>query len=122
MGKSEQMEEQDSQPDSGQDYVYFSDLLELMPQIPDSSIISRTVFDDDQLKGTLFGFAAGQELSEHTASRPAILHFLTGEAELTLGSERTVAQPGTWVHMPAHLPHSIVAQTPVVMLLLLLRR
>jgi quercetin dioxygenase-like cupin family protein len=31
------------------------------------------------------------------------------------------AQPGTWVHMPPNMPHSITAKTPVVMLLLLLR-
>jgi hypothetical protein len=28
------------------------------------------------------------------------------------------AQPGTWVHMPTGLRHSIQAKTPVVMLLL----
>ena len=78
------------------------------------------VGSDDQLKGVLFGFAEGQELSEHTAAKPAILHFLSGEAQLTLGEDILEARPGTWVHMPAHLPHSVLAQTPVVMLLLLL--
>jgi len=28
----------------------------------------------------VFGFAQGEELSEHTASMPAVLHFLQGEA------------------------------------------
>jgi quercetin dioxygenase-like cupin family protein len=69
----------------------------------------------------LFGFAQGEELSEHTASMPAILHFLKGEAQLTLGSDQQQATPGTWVHMPAGLRHSIHARTPVVMLLLLLK-
>jgi quercetin dioxygenase-like cupin family protein len=73
------------------------------------------------MKGTLFGFAAGQELSEHTASRAAVLHFLSGDALLTLGSDTFDARPGTWAHMPAHLPHSIVAREPTVMLLLLMR-
>jgi hypothetical protein len=31
------------------------------------------------------------------------------------------ARPGTWVHMPTGLRHSIQAKTPVVMLLLLLK-
>ena len=103
------------------DYTYFDDVQALLPEIADDSIISRTYLDDRNVKGILFGFAAGQELSEHTASRPAILHFLSGEADLTLGSDTMAAKPGTWVHMPAHLPHSIVARTPVVMILLMVR-
>lgn len=103
------------------DYTYFDDVQALLPEIADDSIISRTYLDDKNVKGILFGFAAGQELSEHTASRPAILHFLSGEADLTLGSDTMAAKPGTWVHMPAHLPHSIVARTPVVMILLMVR-
>ncbi|WP_322815720.1 cupin domain-containing protein [Chloroflexus sp.] len=89
--------------------------------IPDDSTISRTIYQDDQIKAVLFGFAAGQELSEHTAATPAIMHFVQGEAQVTLGQEVVEAKPGTWVHMPAHLPHSIQAHTPVIMLLLLLR-
>ncbi|ABY33578.1 MAG TPA: cupin domain-containing protein [Chloroflexus aurantiacus] len=89
--------------------------------IPDDSTISRTIYQDDQIKAVLFGFAAGQELSEHTAATPAIMHFVQGEARVTLGQEVVEAKPGTWVHMPAHLPHSIQAHTPVIMLLLLLR-
>jgi ferredoxin len=87
---------------------------------PDS-IVSRTLHGDDGVKAVIFGFAAGQELSEHTASMPATLVFLQGEADLKLGEDRMSAQPGTWVHMPPNMPHSITAKTPVVMLLLLLR-
>ena len=89
--------------------------------IPADSIISRTIYQDEQIKAILFGFAAGQELSEHTASMPAILHIVQGEASLTLGNDAMDGAAGTWVHMPAHLPHSITATTPVVMLLLLLK-
>ncbi len=103
------------------DYTHIDDLEALIPQVAEDTIISRTFLDGEDVKGILFGFAAGQELSEHTASRPAILHFLSGEADLTLGSDTSVAQPGTWVHMPANLSHSIVARTPVVMILLLVR-
>ena len=101
------------------DYTYIPNLSDLMVEVPTDSILSRTFFTDERVKAVLFGFAAGQELSEHTASRPAILHFLQGEAHLTLGDDSMEAGPGTWVHMPPQLPHSIVAKTPVVMLLLL---
>ncbi|MFP4438977.1 MAG: cupin domain-containing protein [Chloroflexaceae bacterium] len=89
--------------------------------IPDDGTISRTVYQDAQVKAVLFGFAAGQELSEHTAAMAAVLHFVQGEARVTLGAKVVEAQANTWVHMPPHLPHSIVAKTPVVMLLLLLK-
>ena len=108
------------EPKSGLDFTYIDDLLGMMTDIPSDSIVSRTFYGDDGVKGILFGFAAGQELSEHTAARPAILHFLSGEAELTLGEEKLSAGPGTWIHMEARLPHSVLAQTRVVMLLLLL--
>jgi quercetin dioxygenase-like cupin family protein len=52
---------------------------------------------------------------------PAVLHFLQGEARLTLGDDTLEAKAGSWVHMPKGLRHSIQAKTPVVMLLLLLK-
>ena len=101
-------------------YTYFSDLAnEVQP--PDKSVLSRTLYNEDRLKPVLFGFAQGEELSEHMASMPAVLHFLQGEAKLTLGDDPLEARPGTWVHMPKGLRHSIQAKTPVVMLLLLLK-
>jgi quercetin dioxygenase-like cupin family protein len=101
----------------------YTHILELAKAVepPDKGILSRTLFNDDRLKAVLFGFGQGEELSEHTASMPAVLHFLQGEAKLTLGDDTVEAQPGTWVHMPTGLRHSIQAKTPVVMLLLLLK-
>ena len=104
------------------DHQFIPDLAALLADVPADSILSRTFFDGEDVRGVLFRFAAGQELSEHTASSPAILHFLSGEATLTLGDETLEARAGSWAHMPANLKHSIHAQTPVTMLLLLLKR
>ncbi len=90
-------------------------------EIPAESTISRTLYQDEHLKAVLFGFAAGQELSEHTAAVAAVLHIVQGEAHLTLGDTAVTAHSNTWIHMPPRLPHSIRALTPVVMLLLLLK-
>ena len=103
-----------------EEYLHFENLAESVTISPDS-IVSRTLRADSQAKMIVFGFDAGQELSEHTASVPAVMHFLQGEADLTLGGETQKAAAGTWVWMPAQLPHSIVARTPVVMLLTRLR-
>lgn len=101
-------------------FFYTPDLLNLIPEVPSDSILSRTFYTTDGLKAILFSFAAGQELSEHTSSRPAILHFLAGTADLTLGDKIKTAEPGTWAYMQPRLPHSVIARTDVVMLLLLL--
>jgi quercetin dioxygenase-like cupin family protein len=101
-------------------YTHFSDLAKEV-QPPEKGILSRTLYNDDRLKAVGFGFAQGEELSEHTASMPAILHFLRGEARLTLGDDDLEAGPGTWVHMPRGMRHCVQARTPVVLLLLLLK-
>jgi quercetin dioxygenase-like cupin family protein len=89
--------------------------------IPKDGIITRAVYQDDSTKAVIFGFSAGQELSEHTAAVPAIMHFLKGEARVTLGHESIEAHAGTWVHMQRGLAHSVLAKTDVVMLLVLLK-
>ncbi len=101
-------------------YLYFEDLAQSV-QISPGSIVSRSLHGDERTKVVLFGFDAGQELSEHTASIPAIIHILSGEAELNLGGETKKATAGSWAWMPANLPHGIVAKTPVVMLLNMLK-
>jgi quercetin dioxygenase-like cupin family protein len=90
-------------------------------EIPKDGTLSRTIYQDEQIKAVLFGFDAGQELSEHTASVPAVLQIISGQASITLGSETLALEPGAWVHMEAKLSHSIRATTPLVMLLVMLK-
>jgi quercetin dioxygenase-like cupin family protein len=100
--------------------TYFADLIaEATP--PTGGILSRTLFADEQLKLVLFAFDAGQELSEHTAARPVIVQILAGTGALSVGAELYEARPGTWLHMPARTPHSLKAETPLVMLLTMLK-
>jgi quercetin dioxygenase-like cupin family protein len=101
-------------------YTHISDLAK-ETQPPEKGILSRTLFNDEKVKAVIFGFGQGEELSEHTASMPAILHFLQGEATVTLGDDTLEGKAGTWVHMPTGQRHSIQAKTPVVMLLLLMK-
>jgi len=102
-------------------YTYIADLSKELRDIPTGSIISYTLYNDNHLKAVLFGFAPGQELSEHTSSMPAIIYIAQGEAHLTLGDDSIEARAGAWVHIPPQLRHSIYAKTPVVMLLLLIK-
>ena len=101
-------------------YTLVAELAESM-ETPADGTLSRTLYQDERLKVVLFSFSAGQELSEHTASTPAVMHFLTGESDVTLGPDRVTARAGTWIHMQPHLLHSIRTRTPVAMLLSLIK-
>ena len=101
-------------------YTHIVDLA-VQAEPPAQGILSRTIHNDEQLKAVVFGFDEGQELTEHTASKPAILQIIRGEATLTLGDDTIEAQAGAWTHMPAGLRHAVKATTPMVMLLLLLK-
>ena len=102
------------------DYACFLDLAQEAPP-PAEGIVNRVIFQDERTKAVIFGFAAGEELSEHTAAKPAMLYFVQGQATVGLGDDRQEAQAGTWIHMSAKLKHSIQAKTPTVMLLVLLK-
>lgn len=104
-----------------ENYNLYPDLLALAPEVPDGSILSRTFYKDDRLSMVLFSFAPGEELSEHTSAFPAILHFLSGRARLKLGEDESIVEAGSWARMDPKLPHTVVAETPVVMLLIMLR-
>lgn len=98
-------------------YELIQNLMAQVKEIPGKSIVSQTISQDDKARYILFAFAAGEELSEHTASKQAVMHFIKGEADILLGEDKAEAQAGTWVRMSPNLPHSIFAKTDVLMLL-----
>jgi quercetin dioxygenase-like cupin family protein len=99
----------------------FVENIETEVPIPDKGILSHTLFNDEAMKVVAFGFSQGQELSAHTAPMAAILYFIKGDAELTLGAEKRNVRAGAFVHMPPETPHGIFANTPVAMLLFMLK-
>lgn len=104
------------------DHLFIKNVIERIPDIPEDSIVSRTIYADNQIKIILFGFAEGQELSEHTASIPAIIHILDGKARITVDQELFDATAGSWIFMKPNTPHSLFAETPVNMLLYMIER
>lgn len=90
-------------------------------ETPDDGIVSRAIYNDDDVRVVHFSFATGQQLSDHTAPMPVTLEVVEGEATITLGDDVIEGRPGTWLHMPANTPHSVVARTPLVLLLTLLK-
>jgi quercetin dioxygenase-like cupin family protein len=96
-------------------------LLELSAEDTEN-ILLQPVFQDELLKVTLFSLASGQSLKQHSSSKPALLQIIHGKALLGLGDDTLEAKAGDWVHMPAHLPHSIQAITTLHFLLTILKQ
>jgi quercetin dioxygenase-like cupin family protein len=101
-------------------YHWIPNLVSETPHIPEDSIISRTIYSDDRVKVILFTFAAGQELSDHTSSSTAILHFISGSAKLKIEEDEIESKDQAWLYLPPNMPHSIYAITEVTMLLYLI--
>lgn len=95
-------------------------LTEELP-IPESGKQSVILIDNPKIKAILFSFAAGAGLAEHVAPLDATIQIISGMAALTVVDEVVDGKPGTWIHMVAKTPHSIRAETPVVMLLTLVK-
>lgn len=91
-------------------------------ELPRDGILSRAIHSDDDVRVVLFSFAAGQQLSDHTAAMPVTLEVVEGEADIGLEGEMVDARPGTWMYLPANTPHSVTARTPLTLLLTLLKR
>jgi quercetin dioxygenase-like cupin family protein len=90
-------------------------------QVPEKGILSHTLFNDDSVKLILFGFAPGQELTAHTAPMPATIQILQGQAEITLGEEKVDVATGCLIHMQPQLVHGVVAKSPLLLLLTLVK-
>lgn len=103
------------------DYKFFPDLAAEV-NIPQDGILSRVLYTDDHVRVVIFGFAPGQELTEHTSKMPALLHVLSGELKLKLGGKDEMeAKAGTLVHMAPNLAHGLLAKTPCTVLLTLIK-
>ncbi len=87
----------------------------------EGSIVSRTLVKRNGGNLTLFAFAAGQALSEHSAPFDAVVQILDGQAELSIGGQKVPATAGQTVLMPANVPHAVQATAPFKMLLMMIR-
>jgi quercetin dioxygenase-like cupin family protein len=90
-------------------------------QYQDDAIVSRTLIKSDAGNVSLFAFAKGQELSEHTAPFDALVHILDGNAEIRVNQDTHVVKAGELLNMPANEPHALKAVQPFKMLLTMMK-
>ena len=84
-----------------------------------NGIVSRTVLRTANSRVVLFGFAEGQELTEHTSTQHAVIQMLSGECEFSLAGKANNLKAGDLLYMPPNLPHAVRATKQFSMLLTL---
>jgi len=95
--------------------------LETMIEYQEGSVVSRTVIGKKSGTVTLFAFAAGQGLSEHTAPYDALAYILDGSAEIHISGKPFQLEKGEMIIMPANQPHALSAARPFKMLLVMIK-
>lgn len=86
-----------------------------------NGIVSRTLLRTANSRVVLFGFAEGQELTEHTSTQHALVEVLSGECEFSLAGKPHNLKAGDFLHMPPNLPHAAKATKQFSMLLTLFK-
>lgn len=97
-----------------------ADLLAMI-QEAEQGIVSKSIVENEHHKIIHFTLAPGQELSEHTASVPAVIQIIDGEGTVTLGGKAYEASPGKLFYMPADLKHAVRGPGRLVFLLTMFR-
>jgi quercetin dioxygenase-like cupin family protein len=95
--------------------------LEGMVEFAQDGIVSKTIVDEPHSKVVLFCMAAGQSLSEHTASVPATIHVTGGVGTIILDGNDVKGVPGTFVFMPKNQLHALKAEKDMVFVLHLMK-
>ena len=84
-----------------------------------NGIVSRTLLRTETTRLVLFGFAEGQELTEHTSTQQAIIQILSGTCEFSLAGQPRPLKAGDLLYMPPNLRHAVKATSSFSMLLML---
>ena len=94
-----------------------SRLIETQP----GSVVSRVLLKRKTGNVTLFAFAPGQDLSEHTAPFDALLQVLQGQATISIAGTPFTVLAGEAILLPAGKPHAVQAVSALHMLLTMIR-
>lgn len=95
-------------------------LLELL-EYQEGSVVSRVLLKKSTGTITLFAFAAGEGLSEHSTPHDAVVEILDGTAKITIGGKAHTVEAGQGLLLPAGIPHALTAETAFKMLLTMIR-
>jgi quercetin dioxygenase-like cupin family protein len=87
----------------------------------EGAIVSKTVLKKESGNISLFAFAKGEALSEHTAPFDAMIQVVEGKGEVTIGGSPFILESGQTIIMPANIPHSVKAVEKFKMVLTMIK-
>jgi len=87
----------------------------------DGGIVSKTVLKKQTGNISLFAFAKGEALSEHTAPFDALIQVVDGRGEIVIGGTSFILGTGESIIMPANIPHAVKAAENFKMVLTMIR-
>jgi len=95
----------------------FSDSVEYAS----GGILSKTVLKKESGNISLFSFAKGEALSEHTAPFDAMIQVVDGKGEVIIGGKSYILESGQVIIMPANVPHAVKAVEKFKMVLTMIK-
>ena len=114
------MEQNEKHEDARELMTLFARLIDLI-DYQEGSVVSRTIMDKKTGTFTLFAFAEGQGLSEHTEPFDALVYLLDGEAEITIAGKPRRLKEGDMVIIPAHQLRALRATMKFKMILVVIK-
>ncbi|NHJ84324.1 MAG: cupin domain-containing protein [Asgard group archaeon] len=103
--------------------INFSEVNKLSELIAyqEGSVVSRQLLKKKEGNITIFAFAEGEGLSEHTTPFDAMVYIIDGTAFITIGGENFSVEKGEMIIMPANVPHALSAIKQFKMLLIMIK-
>jgi quercetin dioxygenase-like cupin family protein len=87
----------------------------------DGAIVSKTVLKKETGNISLFAFAKGEALSEHTAPFDAMIQVVDGKGEIVIGGKSFILESGQTIIMPANITHAVIAVEKFKMVLTMIK-
>jgi len=87
----------------------------------DGGIVSKTVLKKQTGNISLFSFAQGEALSEHTAPFDAMITVVDGKGEVIIGGKSFILESGQNIIMPANITHAVNAVEKLKMVLTMIK-
>jgi quercetin dioxygenase-like cupin family protein len=87
----------------------------------DGGIVSKTVLKKQTGNISLFSFAKGEALSEHTAPFDAMITVVDGRGEVVIGGISFLLDAGQSIIMPANITHAVNAVEKFKMVLTMIK-
>jgi quercetin dioxygenase-like cupin family protein len=87
----------------------------------EGGIVSKTVLKKQTGNISLFSFAKGEALSEHTVPFDAMITVVDGRGEVVIGGKSFLLEAGQSIIMPANITHAVNAIEKFKMVLTMIK-